>query len=168
MSNRQSRPTLEVVAPLAGVVVALEDVPDPVFSGSVVGCGLAIAPAGSEPVGVDEVEARVVVVAPCTGRLRGVYPHAVMVQVDSHRAVLVHLGLDTAQLEGAGFDLAVQEGDWVVQGQPLLAWSPAQVRAGGRSTLCPVIALQATATQVVRLLEPGDLVAEGQGMLLWS
>lgn len=168
MSARQSRPTVQVVAPLAGVVVALEDVPDPVFSGSVVGCGLAIAPVDPEPVGVGEAETRVVVVAPCSGRLRGVYPHAVMVQVDSHRAVLVHLGLDTAQLEGTGFDLAVQEGDWVVEGQPLLAWSPAQVRAGGRSTLCPLIALQATAAEVVRLLEPGDRVAEGQVMLLWS
>ena len=166
MTARARRSTVEVTAPLGGTIVALEDVPDPVFSGSVVGRGLAILPTEPDTVGPDA--GRVVVVAPCAGRLRGVYPHALMIQVDSNRAVLVHLGLDTAQLDGDGFEPAAREGDWVVGGQPLLAWSPAMVRAGGRSTLCPLVAIQATEAEVVQLLEPGDRVAEGQGMLLWS
>ena len=108
------------------------------------------------------------VVAPCDGRLTSVYPHAVMVQIDPHRSVLVHLGLDTAQLQGDGFDVVAREGDLVVTGQPLVSWSPAAVRADGRSTLSPVVALQARPADIAHLVEPGDQVEEGQAVLLWS
>ncbi len=173
MRAKQDRSTLQVVAPLAGTVVALADVPDPVFSGAVVGPGLAILPDEPYPDGTAGMPglpaaARVVVVAPCPGRVSGVYPHALMVQADHDRSVLVHLGLDTAQLEGEGFDVAAADGDRVERGQPVLAWSPAEVRGGGRSTLCPLVALQADPDDVVLLVEPGDAVAEGQPVLLWS
>ncbi len=170
MRAKQDRSTLQVVAPLAGTVVDLADVPDPVFAGAVVGPGLAILP--DEPAPGDLVGlptgGRVVVVAPCPGRVSGVYPHALMVQADHDRSVLVHLGLETGQLEGAGFDVATSDGDRVERGQPVLAWSPAEVRGGGRSTLCPLVALQAQPEDVVLLVAPGDTVAEGQPVLLWS
>lgn len=152
------------MAPLAGTVVPLDEVPDPVFSGAVIGPGLAILP--DEPENADG--ARVVVVSPCTGRLLSVYPHAVVVGVDSERAVLVHLGIDTEDLSSACFDVAVTEGDIVEAGQPLLAWSPECVRAVGRSTLCPIVALQAEADDVVLVVSPGDRVAEGQVLLSWT
>lgn len=161
---------LQVVAPMAGTVVDLADVPDPVFSGAVVGPGLAILPDEPQAGGLAGMPAhqRVVVVAPCPGRVSGVYPHALMVQADQDRSVLVHLGLDTAQLEGEGFHVAAHDGDRVERGQPVLAWSPAEVRGGGRSTLCPVVALQADPHDVVLLVESGESVAEGQPVLLWS
>lgn len=165
MHGRQARTTVQVVAPMAGTVVALEDVPDPVFSGRVVGPGLALVP--TEPQAGDGTT-RVVVVSPCSGRVVSVYPHAVMVESEPDRSVLVHLGLDTGQLEGRGFDVVAAEGERVVAGQPLLAWSPEQVRSGGRSTLTPLVALQAQRADVVALVEPGDVVAEGQVVLLWS
>lgn len=150
------------MAPLAGTVVPLDQVPDPVFAGAVIGPGLAILP--------DEAEAemRVVVVSPSDGRLLSVYPHAVVVGVDSERAVLVHLGVDTEDLAPACFDVAVAEGDSVDAGQPLLAWSPECVRAAGRSTLCPIVALQAEADDVVLAVSPGDRVTEGQVLLSWT
>ena len=171
MRDRLDRSTLQVVAPMAGTVVDLADVPDPVYSGAVVGPGLAILP--DEPPapdggGLPVAAPRVVVVAPCPGRVSGVYPHALMVQADHDRSVLVHLGLDTSQLEGEGFDVAAADGDRVERGQPVLAWSPADVRGGGRSTLCPLVALQAQPEDVVLLVEAGDAVAEGQPVLLWS
>lgn len=152
---------------MAGTVVDLADVPDPVFSNSVVGHGLAIYP---DEIGERDGESstRVIVAAPCAGRLTGVYPHALMVRLDPERAVLIHLGLDTAQLEGVGFDLAGCEGQRVEAGQVLIAWSPRDVRLGGRSTLSPVIALQAHADDVLTLVAPGDRVVEGQPLLLWS
>jgi len=153
------------VAPLAGTVVALADVPDPVFSGAVIGPGLAILP--DEP-DTHEASTRVVVVSPCTGRLLSVYPHAVVVGVDSERAVLVHLGVDTEDLAPACFDVAVVEGDTVESGQPLLAWSPECVRREGRSTLCPIVALQADAVDVAVMVVPGQQVAEGQVLLSWA
>lgn len=158
------RQTVQVYAPLAGTVVPLTDVPDPVFAGSVVGAGLAILPA--EP---DLGTERVVVVSPCAGHVASVYPHAVMVQAAPERAVLVHLGVATDGLGGgAGFHVAVGVGDAVTPGQPLMAWSPADVRSGGRSTLCPLVALGAHQDDVVPLVAAGEVVAEGQAVLLWG
>ena len=152
---------------MAGTVVDLADVPDPVFSNAVVGHGLAIFP--DETTEQDGTSiSRVIVAAPCAGRLTGVYPHALMIRLDHERAVLIHLGLDTAQLNGLGFDLAGVEGQRVEAGQPLVAWCPRDVRRGGRSTLSAVVALQAHADDVLTLVAPGDRVVEGQPLLLWS
>lgn len=165
MRGRQDRVTVQVVAPMAATVVDLRDVPDPVFSAGVVGPGLALLP--------DEADAlaapggRVVVVSPCAGRLAAVYPHALMVRVDT-RSVLVHLGLGTAALDGDGFDLAVEEDERVAVLQPLLAWSPAHVAARGLSTLTPIVAVQGDQRDVLQLVTPGDRVEEGQPLLLWS
>ena len=60
------------------------------------------------------------------------------------RGVLVHLGIDTVRLDGAGFELLVEAGATVVCGQPMVRWDPAAVQAGGLSPICPVVALDAT------------------------
>lgn len=150
---------MRVVAPVSGAVVAMADVPDPVFAGSIVGPGLAIDPDqdGDQPV-----------VAPVDGRVAKLHPHAFVVQVDAHRAVLVHLGLDTVQLGGVGFTLHVAEGDQVTAGQKVVTWTPSAVAAGGRSPVCPVVALQAEAADVRPLVEPGALVEVGAPLLEWA
>lgn len=151
---------------MSGTVVRMQDVPDPVFADHVVGTGVAILPADGvpSPDGTD----RVVAVSPCAGRVVSVYPHAVVVEVDEGRAVLVHLGLTTAGLDGAGFDVAVRDGEWITAGHPVIAWTPARVRAADRSTVSPVVALQADPADVAVLCAPGDEVREGQPVLLWS
>ena len=159
----QTHVTTEVVAPLAGTVVAMADVPDPVFADEMIGPGLAILP--DEPSADEAV--RIVVVAPCAGRMASVYPHAVVIAVDADRSVLVHLGVDTEDLASACFDVAVEEGEEVVEGQPLLGWSPECVRIRERSVLCPVVALQAEPDEVRLLVAPGDRVTEGQALLEW-
>ena len=165
MAERR-RLAVPVRAPMAGTVVDLADTPDPVFAGGVVGRGLALLPL--EPDALAQGSDRLVVVAPCAGRLVSVYPHAVMIQADGERAVLVHLGLGTEELEDAGFQVAARQGDRVSAGQPLMAWVPATVRARGRSVLCPVVALQADEADLLRLVRPGDEVEEGQDLLVWS
>ena len=159
-----THPVTEVVAPLGGTVVPLADVPDPVFADEMIGPGLAILP--DEP--PDDEAVRIVVVSPCDGRMASVYPHAVVIAVDDERSVLVHLGVDTEDLADVCFDVVVQEGDGVVVGQPLLAWSPECVRLEERSVLCPVVALQALPESVALLVEPGAQVTEGQSLLRWS
>lgn len=164
MRNREARLTTDVVAPLAGTVVPLSDVPDPVFADGVIGPGIAIDPeVPDEAAGA----VRVVVVAPCGGRMVSVYPHAVVIAVDADRALLVHLGVDTEDLASACFDVAVEEGQEVAPGQPLLAWSPQCVREEGRSALCPVVALQADDADLELAVGPGERVAEGQPLLAW-
>ena len=149
---------LEVLAPVAGRVLLLADVPDPVFATGMVGPGAAIDP------DLDAGDA----VAPVAGRLTTVHPHAFVVQPLDAPAVMVHLGIDTVQLRGAGFRLHRQPGDDVLAGQPVIGWDPADVAAGGRSPLCPVLALDAEPDQVAVAVRPGDQLSAGELLFTWS
>jgi sugar PTS system EIIA component len=151
--------TVRVLAPVAGTVIALEDVPDPVFSGAIVGPGI-----GLDPGDVETAE----VLAPVAGTIMKFHPHAFVLVADGGSGVLVHLGLDTVQLGGEGFTLHAAEKDVVTSGEHLVTWSPKQVRAGGRSPVIPVIALEAKADQLSFSVAPGDVVAAGDELFTWS
>jgi glucose-specific phosphotransferase system IIA component len=151
-------PELTVRAPVAGVVVAMADVPDPVFGAQLVGPGVAI-----DPVRDGDVD----VVAPIDGTLVKVHPHAFVVAASDGRAALVHLGLDTVQLGGEGFTLRAAEGDAVRAGDVVVTWRPADVEAGGRSPVCPVVALDAPAEQVAAVPAVGARVGPGEPLLTW-
>jgi glucose-specific phosphotransferase system IIA component len=151
-------PPLTVLAPVAGTVVAMADVPDPVFAGEIVGPGLAIDPSRD---GV------VVAVSPVAGTVAKLHPHAFVIQSDDGRGALVHLGLDTVQLGGEGFTLHAREGQHVEAGDDVISWDPAAVEAGGRSPVCPVVALQGTPGDVSPLAEVGSAVEAGDPLLVW-
>ena len=106
---------LAVVAPVAGTVVGLAGVPDPVFAQQLVGSGTAVEPADGAGI--------VTVVAPVAGNLMKVHPHAFVVLTPDGVGVLVHLGIDTVHLGGEGFTVHRAEGDDVAQGEPLFAYS---------------------------------------------
>jgi PTS system N-acetylglucosamine-specific IIA component len=146
---------VHVTAPLAGTAVGLADVPDPVFSTAMVGPGLAIDP--------DRVPGTVV--APVSGTLVKLKPHALVVVADGGRGVLVHLGIDTVNLDGEGFTLLATEGDAVEVGQPIVVWNPAHVEARGLSPVCPVVALDAAA-DLVKDLASGP-VDTGEPLFIW-
>ncbi|WP_166844818.1 PTS glucose transporter subunit IIA [Isoptericola sp. BMS4] len=150
---------LTVLSPVTGTVVAVADVDDPVFSAGLVGPGLAVEPddaRGGEAV------------APVTGTIVKLHPHAFVVQHDDGRAVLVHLGIDTVKLGGEGFTTHAAEGDVVERGTVLVSWDPAAVRAGGRSAVCPVVALEAPVDAVDTLAQVGTAVEHGEGLLTWG
>ncbi|ANY09074.1 PTS sugar transporter subunit IIA [Pseudonocardia sp. HH130630-07] len=132
--------TAAVAAPLGGSVLALEAVPDPVFAGELVGSGAAVAPGDGDE--------RATVVAPVSGTVAKLHPHAFVVLGADGAGILVHVGIDTVGLRGAGFELHVAEGDTVEQGQPVLDVDLAAVRAAGLSTVCPVILLDSEAGSV--------------------
>jgi sugar PTS system EIIA component len=129
---------LLVGAPLAGIAIALRDVPDPVFAEAMVGPGAAVDPQRGPSV----------VVSPIAGTLVKLKPHAFVVADECGRGVLVHLGIDTVNLDGAGFELLIEEGAMITAGTPVVRWNPAEVEAGGLSPVCPVIALDAPAGSV--------------------
>lgn len=149
-------PALLVRAPLAGRVLSLAEVPDPVFAEAMVGPGVAVDP---DP-------GRAAAVTPVAGRLVKLHPHAFVLQDPGGRGLLVHLGIDTVQLKGQGFRLLVAEGDELEAGTPVVEWDPAEVVAGGRSAVCPVIALDAPAEAVRRLAD--DRVEPGAELFSWS
>ena len=148
---------LWVGAPVAGRVVGLAGVPDPVFAEAMVGPGTAVDPL-PEPAAVG---------SPIAGKLVKLHPHAFVVLSDGGQGVLVHLGIDTVQLGGEGFELLVEEGVTVAAGQPLVRWDPAAVAAAGRSPVCPVVALDAAKDALSELREDGE-VAPGDQLFLWG
>jgi PTS system glucose-specific IIA component len=151
---------LSVLSPLPGRVVPMQDVPDPVFSGAIVGPGVAVDPP-REPVDA---------VSPIDGRVVKLHPHAfvvVAVLPEGGAGVLVHLGIDTVRLKGEGFTLYVDEGAEVAAGQKIAGWDPAEIEAGGRSPVCPVVALDAKADALSDLVGSGD-VETGTPLFTWE
>ena len=132
---------LRVLSPVAGTAMSLETVPDPVFSQSMVGPGVAIHP---EPGQEGGQESRHEAVAPIAGTLVKLHPHAfVVLDADGKRGVLVHLGIDTVELAGEGFALLAKEGAEVAAGTPVIRWSPGMVASMGKPSVVPVVALDA-------------------------
>ncbi|PWI04869.1 phosphoenolpyruvate--carbohydrate phosphotransferase [Streptomyces sp. NWU339] len=146
-----------VTSPLAGRAVGLRGVPDPTFANAMVGPGTAIDPL-REP-----IEA----VAPVNGRVVAMHPHAFVVVDEEGHAVLTHLGIDTVQLNGEGFELLVHKGDRVRRGQGLIKWNPAAVEAAGKSPISPVVALDASAEQLSAVAESGGVTAGGE-LFIWN
>ena len=146
-----------VTSPMAGRAIGLPAVPDPVFSGAMVGPGTAIDP-GREPT---------VAVSPVDGIIVSLHPHAfVVVDAEGH-GVLIHLGLDTVQLNGEGFDLVAAKGDTVKRGDVIVRWHPGAVERAGKSPVSPVIALEANRDSLADVIEEGD-VASGDTLFSWT
>ncbi|MFC0862791.1 PTS glucose transporter subunit IIA [Sphaerimonospora cavernae] len=145
-----------VLAPVAGAAIGLAAVSDLVFSQGMVGPGMAIDPERRSGEAV----------APISGTIVKLHPHAYIVVGDDGKGVLVHLGIDTVQLRGEGFALLAAEGDRVLAGQPVVAWDPAAVEAGGRSPVCPVVALDAGDGMVGEVAE--GRVDAGDPLFQWA
>lgn len=146
-----------VSSPLAGRAIGLAAVPDPVFSGAMVGPGTAI----------DPVREPSTAVSPVDGIIVSLHPHAFVVVDDEGHGVLTHLGIDTVQLNGDGFELLVAKGDTVKRGQDIIRWDPAAVEAAGKSPVCPVVALEATAEALSDVAAEGDIEAGAQ-LFVWQ
>jgi|SRR5690242_2369857 glucose-specific phosphotransferase system IIA component len=128
-----------VLTPVAGRAVPMEQVPDPVFAQLMTGPGAAVDPAR------EVVEA----VAPVSGKVFKLYPHAFVILTADGVAVLVHLGIDTVQLDGAGFTTHVTEGDEVTAGQLVTTYDVPAIEAAGRNPIVPVIALDKQVADLV-------------------
>jgi PTS system glucose-specific IIA component len=120
-----------VFAPVEGRAMALSDVPDPVFAGGMVGYGAAIEPP-------HEV---IYAVAPVSGKILKLLPHAYVIMTAEGVGVLVHLGLDTVTLNGAGFTAQVAQGDTVEAGQPVIIYDVPAIVAAGLSPVVPVVVM---------------------------
>jgi sugar PTS system EIIA component len=140
--------TTSVLAPVAGRAVPLQDVPDPVFSQGMVGYGAAVDP----PRGVIEA------VAPVSGKILKLLPHAYIVMTPDNVGVLVHLGIDTVRLNGEGFTTHVSQGDDVTAGQLIITYDVPSVEAKGLSPIVPVVVMDERESSNVI---PSEAVLEG-------
>ncbi len=144
-----------VVAPLAGWSTPLDEAPDGVFAGRMLGDGVAIDPTGTT------------LHAPFDGELIAVPAsrHAITVRADGGAEVLLHVGIDTVALAGEGFELHVQQGQRVRAGERLITFDMDLLARRAVSVLTPVILLEGSGFAVVRRnldreVGVGDLLME--------
>ncbi|MDU0348824.1 glucose PTS transporter subunit IIA [Actinomyces sp. MRS3W] len=129
-------PVTVLVAPVAGEVVALAAVPDPVFSSGALGEGFGVVPTAGD------------VVAPVSGVVSMVAEtgHAVGINTPDGLEVLLHLGVDTVELEGKPFRLTTAVGQSVNAGDPLGVMDLAAITAAGKDTTTIVAITNSAAT----------------------
>jgi PTS system glucose-specific IIA component len=123
--------SVEVLAPCPGRLVAMADLPDPVFAAEMVGPGVAIDP---EPL-------EATVVSPIAGKVVKVLPHAFVVLGPDGVGVLVHLGINTVRLKGEGFEVIATQGSTVETGDPMVRWDPSTMKGEDISTTVIVVAM---------------------------
>lgn len=139
-----------LTAPLNGTVVALEDVPDPVFSSGAVGKGAGIEPSDGASIKVVAPADGSVVVAPSSG-------HAYGLALDNGLEILIHVGIDTVNLAGQGFDVKVAKGDRVKAGQTLVVVDRAVIEEAGYKLVTPVLVTNYMNFAEVEVIASGDI-----------
>lgn len=119
----------ELLSPVTGEVIALEQVPDEAFASKAVGDGVAVKPTDKT------------VVSPAAGTIVKIFNtnHAFCLETEKGVEIVVHMGIDTVALGGQGFTRLVDEGAEVVAGQPILEMDLAYLNANARSMISPVV-----------------------------
>lgn len=121
--------SIEVYAPISGEYVKIEDIPDPVFAQIMMGDGFGVNPSEG------------VVVSPIEGKVDNIFPtkHALGLKADNGLELLIHIGLDTVQLDGEGFNVLVESGDTVKVGDPLVEFDLDYIGNNAKSVISPII-----------------------------
>lgn len=116
-------------SPLAGRVVPLNEVKDQVFSSGAMGKGIAIDPANGT------------LVAPADGTITTLFPtgHAIGLTTTDGVEILLHIGMDTVELEGKGFEIFVKQEDQVKKGDLLVKFDLSLIKEAGYSTVTPIV-----------------------------
>lgn len=121
--------SLMVVSPVMGEVIDISEVPDPVFSEKMLGDGVAILP----------IEG--IVRSPIAGEVIHIMDtkHAIGLKSANGVELLIHVGIDTVQMNGEGFEVLVSQGDRVKVGDILLTFNLDLVKAKAKSTVTPIV-----------------------------
>lgn len=117
------------VSPMTGKLLRIEDVQDKVFASKAMGDGFAVELTGKN------------VIAPVSGEVMMAYPtkHAYGIRTHDNKEILIHIGMDTVELGGKGFESTVKAGDMIKHGDPIVEVDLEYVRSQGKSLISPVI-----------------------------
>ncbi len=120
---------VKIVSPMTGAIKELSEVPDPVFADKLLGDGVGILPTDGR------------VVAPCDGKIVQIFPtnHAVGMETNEGLELLIHVGIDTVELNGEGFTRLAEVGSEVTAGTPLLEVDLKLIAEKGKSLVTPCI-----------------------------
>lgn len=119
----------ELISPVTGDVVALDQVPDEAFASKAIGDGVAVKPTDN------------IVVSPAAGTIVKIFNtnHAFCLETEKGAEIIVHIGIDTVALNGHGFKRLVDEGAEVMVGQPVLEMDLVFLKANARFMIIPVV-----------------------------
>ena len=148
-AEKAAEPDSRIASPLAGAVVALKDVPDATFAEGILGQGIAVQP----------TEGKIVAPADATVSTLFETHHAIGLTLDNGAELLVHIGLNTVELQGEGFMAHVSEGDRVKKGQTLITFDTALIESKGYKTVTPVIVTNSDDFDSVDMLAQGAVAA---------
>lgn len=155
VSAAEGKPAGKVVktdiisSPVNGVAADLSEAPDEAFAGRMMGDGAVVTPSEA------------MVYAPDDGEVSFVFEtkHAIGFQTASGLALLLHMGIDTVNLNGQGFDVLVKDGDQVKKGDPLMKLDVEFLKNHAPSLASPVLCTELTENQKIRLLKSGTIKA---------
>ena len=139
-----------LLAPLNGKAIALEEVPDETFAAGVLGRGAAIVPTEG------------VVLAPAGGKVTTLFEtkHAIGLTTDSGAEILIHVGINTVELDGQYYTALVSEGDTVTPGQKLLEFDISKIQAAGYDITTPVIITNSDDYAEIDVLKTGQIAQQ--------
>ena len=120
---------LEIASPIKGRILKLESVKDAAFASGVLGKGAAVLPEEGK------------VYAPASGVVSALFPtlHALGIETDDGVQILIHIGLDTVQLNGEGFEAMIKQGDRIEKGQLLITFDKEFIESKGYCVETPVL-----------------------------
>lgn len=147
VSREKILKNVKLLSPIKGKVIELENVKDDAFASGILGKGAAVLPEEGK------------VYAPADGEISALFPtlHAIGMTTDSGAQLLIHIGLDTVQLEGEGFEAFVKQGDHVKQGDLLVSFDQEFIEGKGYCLETPILV-----TNVEDFL---DVVQMGSGQI---
>ena len=153
-SAAASGKTIVIASPLSGRVIPLEEVADGVFSEKMVGDGFAVDPTDNQ------------VYAPADCEVTTVFgtKHAIGLTTPEGCELLIHLGIDTVQLNGAPFTINIKEGDTLKKGDLIGSFDEKAILDAGYRTVTPVVVTNSDAYTSFQLLKTGD-TAHGEDTL---
>lgn len=130
---------------MTGEIVDITDTSDPVFSGKMVGDGVTIIPTDGD------------VLAPIDGKIIQMFDtgHALAIESNGIQ-VLIHIGLDTVELNGQGFTKIAHEGQEVKQGDLLIKVDLEKIKALGKSIESPMVIVEAAGKSLNKILGPAE------------
>lgn len=146
---------VKITSPLAGEVKELSQATDPVFAQGLMGRGVVIVPSQGE------------LVSPVNGRVTVFFPtkHAIGILSDEGVEILMHIGMDTVNLEGKGFEGYVSQGDKVKVGDKLISFDIDMIKKAGYVTETPVIITNSDKYQLEELEQLPRVVERGSQLM---
>lgn len=134
-----------IISPIDGNIIKLENVPDAVFACKMAGEGVAIDSYGS------------IVVAPVDGTITLIFAknYAFAITLSSGIEILIHIGINTVELQGEGFEVLAKVGDFVKAGTPIIKLNRSLILSKGHSLIVPVLITNVHSTKDLNLKEIG-------------